>query len=48
MKKLEEQIEKLIKENCRQHWVEREMRKTVLMKSETVLKKVMSGVVQVE
>ena len=48
MEKLEEQIKKLVKEKSRQQWVVREMQKTVLMESETILSKIISGVVQVE
>ena len=47
MEKLEEQI-KLIKEKSRQWWVVRKMQKTVQMESETILRQIMSGVVQVE
>ena len=48
VRKLKEQIKKLIKEKSRQQWVVREMQKTVLMESETVLRKIMSGVMQEE
>ena len=48
MKKLEEQIKKLIKGKSRQKWVVREIQKIVLMESEAILKKIMSGVVQVD
>ena len=48
MQKLEGQIKKLIKGKSRQQWVVREMKKTVLMESETILRKIMSGMVQVE
>ena len=48
MVKLEEQIKKLIKGKCRQQWVVLEMQKTVLMESETILRKIMSGVVQLK
>ena len=48
MEKLEEQIKKLIKGKSRQQWVVREMQKTVLTENETILRKIMSGVVQVE
>ena len=48
MEKLEEQIKKLIKGKSRQQWVVRKMQKTVLIESETIFSKIMSGVVQVE
>ena len=48
MVKLEEQIKKLIKGKSRQQWVAREMQKIVLMESETILRKIMPEVVQVE
>ena len=48
IEKLEEQIKKLIKGKSRQQWVVREMQKIVLMESETILRKILSGVVQVE
>ena len=48
METLEEQMKKLIKRKSRQQWVEREMQKTILMESETILKKIMPGAVQVE
>ena len=48
MEKLEEQIKKLIKGKSRLQWVVREMQKTLLMESETIFRKIMSGVVQVE
>ena len=47
MEKLEEQIE-LIKGKSRQQWVVKEMQKIVQMESETILRKIMSGVVQVD
>ena len=38
--------EEAMKGKSRQQWVVREMQKTVLMDSETILRKIMSGVMQ--
>ena len=45
MEKLEKQTVKMIKKKPRQKWVLKEMQKTILMESESILRKVMSRVV---
>ena len=48
MKKLEEQMAKLIPEELRRLRITREMQKIVLMESETIVGKIISGIVQPE
>ena len=48
MKKLEEQMAKLIPEELRRLRITREMQKIVLMESETIVGKIISRIVQPE
>ena len=48
MKKLEEQMAKLIPEKLQRLRITREMQKLVLMESETIVRKITSGIVQPE
>ena len=48
MKKLEEQMANLIPEELRRLRITREMHKIVLMESETIVRKIISGIVQPE
>ena len=48
MNKLEEQMAKLIPEELRRLRITREMQKIVLMESETIVGKIISGIVQPE
>ena len=48
MKKLEEQMAKLIPEELRRLRITREIQKIVLMASETIVRKIISGIVQPE